>query len=67
MNKLIAETPSDITYNSEATSFKQLHLSAMLSSEAKFDFGELKDKTKIDYMTCNVNGDATETGLIRFF
>lgn len=39
----------------------------MLSSEAKFDLGDLKEKESVDYMKCRVNGDATETGLIRFF
>lgn len=39
----------------------------MLSSEAKFDLGDLKEKESVDYTKCRVNGDATETGLIRFF
>jgi sodium/potassium-transporting ATPase subunit alpha len=39
----------------------------MISSEARFDTSSLADPSKVDYLTCHVLGDATETGLIRFY
>lgn len=39
----------------------------MCSSEAKFDLGEVVDKDNVDYVKCPVMGDATETGLVRFY
>lgn len=39
----------------------------MICSEARFDTSTIADLTNIDYMTCPVIGDATETGLIRFY
>lgn len=39
----------------------------MCSSEAKFDLSEVADKDNIDYMKAPVLGDATETGLVRFY
>lgn len=39
----------------------------MLSSEAKFDLADIIDKENVDYTKAPVMGDATETGLVRFF
>lgn len=39
----------------------------MCSSEAKFDLSEVADKDNIDYTKAPVMGDATETGLVRFY
>lgn len=42
----------------------------MCSSEAKFDLSEIadkEDKEAIDFIKVPVMGDATETGLIRFY
>jgi len=42
----------------------------MCSSEARFDLSEVadkEDKEGIDFTKIPVMGDATETGLIRFF
>lgn len=39
----------------------------MISSEARFDTKALADPNNVDYLTCHVLGDATETGLIRFY
>ena len=66
-NKKLVENESDLKYDYNSTAFKELHLSAMISSEAKFDLSNEKDRDTIDYLKCHVNGDATETGLIRFF
>jgi len=39
----------------------------MIASAAKFDKSKVKDLENIDYMTCPVLGDATETGMVRFY
>ena len=41
----------------------------MISSEATFDEGELKkrDEVTFDWLTCKVNGDASETAIVRFY
>ncbi|KAL4511036.1 hypothetical protein ABPG73_008114 [Tetrahymena malaccensis] len=67
INKKQVEDVAQLEYDERDISFKELHLNTILSSEAKFDFSQLKDKNNIDYLKCRVNGDATETGLIRFF
>ncbi|EAS01865.1 Na,H/K antiporter P-type ATPase alpha subunit family protein (macronuclear) [Tetrahymena thermophila SB210] len=54
-------------YNTEDPDFKTLQKAAMLSSEARFDTSTIKEKENIDYLTCPVLGDATETGIIRFY
>ncbi|KAL4509385.1 hypothetical protein ABPG72_018316 [Tetrahymena utriculariae] len=54
-------------YETEDIDFKTLQKAAMLSSEARFDTSTIKDQQNIDYLTCPVLGDATETGIIRFF
>ncbi|KAL4501755.1 hypothetical protein ABPG73_019892 [Tetrahymena malaccensis] len=66
-NKKLVENSSQLDYNENDTAFKELHLNAILSSDAKFDISQLQDKQNIDYLKCQVNGDATETGLVRFF
>ncbi|EAR95708.2 Na,H/K antiporter P-type ATPase alpha subunit family protein (macronuclear) [Tetrahymena thermophila SB210] len=67
-NKSLVQNKSELEYDENETAFKELHLSAILSSEAKFDVSQLKDQTEaVNYMKCPVNGDATETGLVRFF
>lgn len=66
-NKVLAKSEDELSYNIHSTSFKELHLSAMISSEAKFDLSNEKVRDNVDYLKCHVNGDATETGLIRFF
>ncbi|KAL4461657.1 hypothetical protein ABPG72_007592 [Tetrahymena utriculariae] len=66
-NKKLVENANQLDYNENDTAFKELHLNAILSSEAKFDISQLEDKQNIDYLKCHVNGDATETGLVRFF
>ena len=47
--------------------FRALQQAAMICSEALFDTSSLADPSSVDYLTCHVIGDATETGLIRFF
>ncbi|KAL4483686.1 hypothetical protein ABPG73_002428 [Tetrahymena malaccensis] len=54
-------------YDTEDPDFKTLQKAAMLSSEARFDTSTIKEKDNIDYLTCPVLGDATETGIIRFY
>ncbi|KAL4511030.1 hypothetical protein ABPG73_008108 [Tetrahymena malaccensis] len=66
-NKKLVENTSQLDYNENDPAFKELHLNAILSSDAKFDISQLEDKQNIDYLKCHVNGDATETGLVRFF
>ncbi|KAL4511029.1 hypothetical protein ABPG73_008107 [Tetrahymena malaccensis] len=66
-NKKLVENASQLDYNENDPAFKELHLNAILSSDAKFDISQLEDKQNIDYLKCHVNGDATETGLVRFF
>ena len=44
-----------------------LHHAAMLSSDAKFDLQKEKDASNVDYKKCPAMGDATETGIIRFY
>lgn len=39
----------------------------MIASAAKFDKSKVKDVENIDYNTCPVLGDATETGIVRFY
>ncbi|EAR87213.3 Na,H/K antiporter P-type ATPase alpha subunit family protein (macronuclear) [Tetrahymena thermophila SB210] len=66
-NKKLVENANELDYNENDAAFKELHLNAILSSDAKFDISQLEDKQNIDYLKCHVNGDATETGLVRFF
>ncbi|EAR87207.2 Na,H/K antiporter P-type ATPase, alpha subunit family protein (macronuclear) [Tetrahymena thermophila SB210] len=66
-NKKYVEDATLLNYYEKDIAFKELHLNAILSSEAKFDISQIEDKKNIDYFKCLVNGDATETGLIRFF
>jgi len=66
-NKLNVIDERELEYDIASSSFKELHLSAVLCSEAKFDVNQEKDQDHIDFLKCPVNGDATETGLIRFF
>ncbi|KAL4479697.1 hypothetical protein ABPG73_017918 [Tetrahymena malaccensis] len=54
-------------YEINDSNFMMLHQAAMICSEARFDTSSLLDKADIDYLTCPVIGDATETGLIRFY
>lgn len=42
-NKKLADKANDIEYDYNSVSFKELHLSAMISSEAKFDISLEKD------------------------
>lgn len=44
-----------------------MHKAAILSSEAKFDISNDLNKDNIDYKKCSAIGDATETGIIRFY
>ncbi|EAR94958.2 Na,H/K antiporter P-type ATPase alpha subunit family protein (macronuclear) [Tetrahymena thermophila SB210] len=54
-------------YDTNDIGFKTLQQAAMISSEAVFDLSSLQDQTNVDYLKCPVIGDATETGLIRFY
>ncbi|KAL4447137.1 hypothetical protein ABPG74_013989 [Tetrahymena malaccensis] len=64
--KLLA--PGETTeYDINDPNFRMLQQATMICSEARFDTSTLADQTNIDYMTCPVIGDATETGLIRFY
>ncbi|KAL4510360.1 hypothetical protein ABPG72_008250 [Tetrahymena utriculariae] len=54
-------------YDINDNDFKTLQKAAMLSSEARFDTSSVKDQSTVDYIACPVLGDATETGIIRFF
>ncbi|KAL4470821.1 hypothetical protein ABPG73_000081 [Tetrahymena malaccensis] len=75
INDTVFETPNllhlqkgqESPYDINDIGFKTLQQAAMISSEAVFDFSELKDKNNVDYLKCPVIGDATETGLIRFY
>jgi len=67
VNKKLVKNEVELEYDLKSVSFRELHLSAMVSSDAKFDISNEKDTENIDYFKCPVNGDATETGLIRFF
>ncbi|KAL4479698.1 hypothetical protein ABPG73_017919 [Tetrahymena malaccensis] len=58
---------SQADYEINDPNFMMLHQAAMICSEARFDTSSLLDKNDIDYLTCPVIGDATETGLIRFY
>ena len=42
-------------------------MAAILSSEASFDTSEENNKDNINYLTCKIIGDATESGLLKFF
>jgi len=55
-------------YDTEDPSFKILHHTAMICSEAKFDISEsdLKDPG-FKYSTASVIGDASETALVKFY
>ena len=46
--------------------FRTLQQAAMIYSDARFDTSSLADPSRVDYLTCRVIGDATETGLIKF-
>ncbi|KAL4470819.1 hypothetical protein ABPG73_000079 [Tetrahymena malaccensis] len=75
INDTVFETPNllhlqkgqEPPYNVNDIGFKTLQQAAMISSEAVFDISSLQDQTNIDYLKCPVIGDATETGLIRFY
>lgn len=67
INKLEVLNGKNLEYDPEEAGFKLLHKSAMIASAAKFDITNEKDQTKIDYMKCKVLGDATETGMVRFY
>ncbi|KAL4501125.1 hypothetical protein ABPG73_013863 [Tetrahymena malaccensis] len=65
-NKSLA-SPQEIEYDETEKGFQNLHYAAMCSSEARFDLTDIVDRDNIDYMKCPVMGDATETGLVRFY
>ncbi|KAL4465995.1 hypothetical protein ABPG74_004232 [Tetrahymena malaccensis] len=67
VNKSLISDHTKLEYDETNSDFKELHKSAMVSSEAKFDRSKLKDLNNINYLKCDVIGDATETGLVRFF
>lgn len=54
-------------YDINDKNFRALQQAAMICSEASFDRTGLQEAAEIDYLTCPVLGDATETGLIRFY
>ena len=66
-NILEVKNGKNIDYDPQEIGFKQLHKGAMIASAAKFDTSKVKDLGSIDYMKCPVLGDATETGIIRFY
>lgn len=67
INKLEILNGKNLEYDPEEAGFKLLHKGAMIASAAKFDITNEKDLTKVDYMKCKVLGDATETGMVRFY
>ncbi|KAL4441170.1 hypothetical protein ABPG74_002120 [Tetrahymena malaccensis] len=66
-NILLLKKGQQPEYDVNDYGFKQLQQAAMISSEAIFDLNNLQDQINIDYLKCPVIGDATETGIIRFF
>jgi sodium/potassium-transporting ATPase subunit alpha len=55
-------------YDVQDPSFKILHHTAMICSEAKFDISEEDKRTPgFKYMNASVMGDASETALVKFY
>jgi len=67
VNKQLIKEGEKPDYDENDADFKALHKAAMICSEARFDSSEIKNLESVDYLTCPVIGDATETGLIRFY
>ncbi|KAL4470479.1 hypothetical protein ABPG74_012090 [Tetrahymena malaccensis] len=67
INKSKITSNKVLEYNENDSCFQALHKAAIISSEAKFDIQNVKDHTNINWMECPTTGDATETGLIRFY
>ncbi|KAL4494140.1 hypothetical protein ABPG72_016096 [Tetrahymena utriculariae] len=67
VNKSTIGDHTKLEYDENHNDFKELHQSAMISSEARFDRSKQQDLNNINYLKCDVIGDATETGLVRFF
>ena len=67
LNKILVQNEEDLEYDEKDEDFMTLQKAAMICSEARFDTSSVKEISKVDYLTCPVLGDATETGLIRFY
>ncbi|EAR95129.1 Na,H/K antiporter P-type ATPase alpha subunit family protein (macronuclear) [Tetrahymena thermophila SB210] len=67
VNKSQIASNKVLEYNESEICFRALHQAAIISSEAKFDTQGVKDQSNINWIDCPTTGDATETGLIRFY
>ncbi|EGR27496.1 K antiporter P-type alpha subunit family protein, putative [Ichthyophthirius multifiliis] len=67
VNKSQLPITQDLEYDINDRGFQALHLNAILSSEAQFNIEENINREDIDFSKCPVFGDATETGLLRFY
>jgi sodium/potassium-transporting ATPase subunit alpha len=67
-SKEVKGTDFEYEYDVNDPSFKVLHHTAMICSEAKFDISEEQRRAPgFKYMNASVIGDASETALVKFY